>query len=328
MICLIAFAFRLYIRYHCFQKLLIDDWIMMFALTLLLTVVALGQAFLGDVYTVVDFENGDKIPDASFPDTLLKALRGFGASLTVALVGILAVKINFLLFFKRLGTQITMYLVFWYIVLFITVACGAINIGLMDYKCVFGELSYTLSKCIRRSTIKRYFVFQKVSVILDVISDFFSKFINSKTDTVATKNCVLVICFPVLILWNVRIGLRKKIILSCTFGLVALTIAVTIVRGSVFGGTYKSFDKNENRNLNMGWMWFWIFIEFSVGTSAACIRSSVPVNTISVSCRLHHIIPGAVCPKRESIVRTRSTASRGRLAGAASHAALKWSGQI
>ncbi|KAF2789460.1 hypothetical protein K505DRAFT_223553, partial [Melanomma pulvis-pyrius CBS 109.77] len=216
---------------------------------LLLSVVVLGQAFLDDVYKIVEFENGHIIPDASFPDTMRRGLRGFGVALTVSLVGILAVKINFLLFFKRLGAQITSYLIFWYIVLFITVACGATNIGLMDYKCVFNSLEYRKANCTQRNTLKRYFDFQKVSVILDVISD------------------ALIIFFPVVILWNVRISLRKKIILSCTFGLVALTIAVTIVRGSIFGGTYKKFNQNEMRTLNMGWMWFWIFLEFAVGKS-------------------------------------------------------------
>lgn len=74
-------------------------------------------------------------------------------------------------------------------------------------------------------------------------------------------------CFPIIILWNVRISLRKKLILSGTFGLVLLTIAVTIVRGVVFSGTFKKFNKNEMENLNPGWMMFWIFIEFAVGES-------------------------------------------------------------
>jgi hypothetical protein len=75
----------------------------------------------------------------------------------------------------------------------------------------------------------------------------------------------VVIAFPVVILWNVSISLRKKLVLSGTFGLVALTIAVTIVRGSVFGGTYKKFHANEEQNLNVAWMMFWIYIEFAVG---------------------------------------------------------------
>ncbi|OAK95324.1 hypothetical protein IQ06DRAFT_309680 [Phaeosphaeriaceae sp. SRC1lsM3a] len=228
---------------------------MMFALVLLLSIAAIGQVFLVDVYKIVDIENGKVMPDATLPDTMRNGLRGFGAALTIALVGILAVKINFLLFFKRLGTQITTYLVFWYAVFFITISCGATNLGLMDYKCVFGDFQYIAMSCTQRNVLKRYFDFQIVSVVLDVVSDLF------------------IMCFPIIILWNVRITLRKKLILSCTFGLVALTIAVTIVRGSVFGGTYKKFNANEMANLNPGWMWFWIFIEFAVAFLIACIIS-------------------------------------------------------
>jgi hypothetical protein len=174
-LCIVAFAARLYVRFHCFQRLLVDDWIMMFALVLLLSIAVIGQVFLVDVYKIVDLENGKVMPDATFPDTMRNGLRGFGAALTIALVGILAVKINFLLFFKRLGTQITTYLIFWYVVLFITIACGATNLGLMDYKCVFGSFEYISMSCTQRPVLKRYFDFQIVSVVLDVFSDLFSK---------------------------------------------------------------------------------------------------------------------------------------------------------
>lgn len=109
-------------------------------------------------------------------------------------------------------------------------------------------------------------------------------------------------CFPIIILWNVRITLRKKLILSCTFGLVALTIAVTIVRGSVFGGTYKKFNANEMANLNPGWMWFWIFIEFAVGESL--YRShDVSADQYSIPHRLHHLIPCPFCSTRTKVLR-------------------------
>ncbi|ORY03570.1 hypothetical protein BCR34DRAFT_520715 [Clohesyomyces aquaticus] len=254
-LCFLALALRLYVRYHCFRRLLVDDWVMMFAMALLLSVVVLGQVFMTDVYAVGEFQNGQRLPDATFPKVFQNGLRGFGAALTICLVGILTVKINFLLFFKRLGTQITSYLVFWYTVLFVTVACGATNIGLMDYKCVFSSVESILLHCTQPSVIKRYVDFQMVSVILDVISD------------------ALIMCFPIVILWNVRISLRKKIILTCTFGLVALTIAVTIVRGSVFGGVYKSFNKSRGKSMNMSWMWFWMFMEFAVAFLIACIVS-------------------------------------------------------
>lgn len=50
----------------------------------------------------------------SLRTTVRNGLRGFGVSLLLLLIEILAVKINFLLFFKRTGTHITSYLVCWY----------------------------------------------------------------------------------------------------------------------------------------------------------------------------------------------------------------------
>lgn len=151
---------------------------MIFALMLLIAIATLGQIFLGDVYKLVDVENGNIIPDVTFVQTTLNALRGSGASLTIAVVGIIAVKVNFLLFFRRLGAQITMYLIFWYVVLFITIACGAASLGLMGYKCVFGEFEYIASTCSQRDVLRESFNFQIVSVVLDIFSDIFSKFFS------------------------------------------------------------------------------------------------------------------------------------------------------
>lgn len=166
----------MYIRIQCFHRLLADDWIMIFALMLLISIAALGQVFLTDIYKMVDVENGKIVPDATFPSTMENAARGSGAALTIAVVGIIAVKVNFLLFFKRLGTQITTYLVFWYVVLFITVACGAASLGLMGYKCVFGDFEYVVKTCATRDSLRESFDFQIVSVVLDVLSDLFSRF--------------------------------------------------------------------------------------------------------------------------------------------------------
>lgn len=149
----------------------------MFAFALLLSVVAIGQAFLEDLYKEIAFENGQLQPDANLPNAVEKGLHGFGAAMTISLVGISAIKINFLVFFKRLGTQITSYLVFWYIVLVVTIGCGVTNIAMMDYKCVFATFEYLMASCQTRGTLQRVYNFQKVSVSLDVISDALSKFL-------------------------------------------------------------------------------------------------------------------------------------------------------
>ena len=45
----------------------------------------------------------------------------------------------------------------------------------------------------------------------------------------------------------------------------AFTIAVTIVRGSIFGGVYKSITPDNVRSMNVTWIWFWFALEYIVG---------------------------------------------------------------
>lgn len=71
-------------------------------------------------------------------------------------------------------------------------------------------------------------------------------------------------CFPIVIVWKVRINIKKKIILVGIFSLVFFTIAATIVRGSIFGGVYKTLDERKRMNMNVTWIWFWFFIEYLI----------------------------------------------------------------
>lgn len=75
---------------------------------------------------------------------------------------------------------------------------------------------------------------------------------------------LIVLCFPIFILWKVKITLRKKLLLSTVFGLVGFTIAVTIVRGSIFGGVYKSIDSTGTNEINISWITFWFYVELTV----------------------------------------------------------------
>lgn len=75
---------------------------------------------------------------------------------------------------------------------------------------------------------------------------------------------ITVLSFPISILWSVNISIRKKLILGGIFGLVGFTIAVTIVRGSIFGGVYKSINADGGSELNVSWIWFWLYVEYTV----------------------------------------------------------------
>ncbi|KAK8078829.1 hypothetical protein PG994_002636 [Apiospora phragmitis] len=68
--------------------------------------------------------------------------------------------------------------------------------------------------------------------------------------------------------------MRQKLVLTGVFLLVGFTIAVTVVRGSIFGGVYKAVgNANHIRVLNIGWLLFWFMIQYVVSFMIACIIS-------------------------------------------------------
>lgn len=84
--------------------------------------------------------------------------------------------------------------------------------------------------------------------------------------------CRSVFILPVSILWKSHITLRQKFGLTVLFGLVFFTIAVTIVRGSIFTDVYSIIGTKEAQEEQVSFAWFWFYIEFSVGKSTFTIN--------------------------------------------------------
>ncbi|KAI0188148.1 hypothetical protein EV127DRAFT_513172 [Xylaria flabelliformis] len=254
-LCLISVSVRTYTRFICFHRLLIDDYLMLLALVLLAGTAATGQLVLGDVYTLIRVGRGEEAPGPNFLEETKRGILGFAVQSIFCYAGLWLIKLSFLVFFYRLGHNVTKYLIFWWIVLFFVIASLATEIGIVQYQCIFGPIDYILGVCKETAVIMKTDELFKVSVIIDVISD------------------VLILCFPIVILWKVRINLRRKLILVGIFSLVAFTIAITVVRGSIFGGVYKSFNPDHPETMNITWIWFWFNLEFIVSFIIACLVS-------------------------------------------------------
>jgi cell division protein FtsX len=74
-------------------------------------------------------------------------------------------------------------------------------------------------------------------------------------------------------LWRSGIELRKKLILSFIFGMICFTIAVTIVRGSVFTRVWGKQSNDQRPLQSASVTWFWFYTEFSVAIIIACVVS-------------------------------------------------------
>ncbi|KAI0968225.1 hypothetical protein F4678DRAFT_206731 [Xylaria arbuscula] len=246
-LCVIAFACRAHIRILCHCRFLADDWLMLVSLLALLGNGILSQLLLDPVYTVSYVEAGHLQPSADFLDVVRRNLQAFGIFFIVSYIGIWLIKVGFLVFFYRLGSKITRFLVLWWIFLIVTIASLGIILGTGRFSCFFGSIEYISTVCSTTGADKDKAIF-KLSVALDVISD------------------ALILAFPLSILWGTSISLRQKYVLSAVFSLVLLTVAVTIVRTSAYGGANETVA-------SVPWVWFWISVEWVVSFIAACIVS-------------------------------------------------------
>lgn len=277
-LCLLAFTVRVYIRFFCFRRLLFEDWLMVAALACHLAVAVLGQLYLVDMYALISAEHGGPVGSNFYSDAL-HGLKAFGTMCLLSITGIWLIKLNFLLFFYRLGHQIRVYRILWWAVLIFTVGCGAGCYGLVQYPCMFGDVETVFVKCGSAPYNRQSYIHVIMTAVLDIVSDFTSK---SKIDGISEADANpkffwLVLCFPIFILWNVKISLHKKLVLTAVFGLVGLTIAVTIVRASIFSPQYKAINGGSTEEVNICWVIFWFYVEFTVGECSSLIQPWNPL---------------------------------------------------
>ncbi|KAK3329236.1 hypothetical protein B0H66DRAFT_609958 [Apodospora peruviana] len=251
-LCFLAFCSRAYIRYVCFRRLFVEDYLMLFTLGILLGSAIVSQLRLQYVYIMEDVGNGLIPIPATFMLDVPKALVAVFSETVICSIGIYAVKVNFLLFFRRLHGQLTQYLVFWWIVLAITIGCFAVSVAFLEYKCTLSGLDVIFVECTSKADIAREWRNVIMSCSLDAFTD------------------ILILCFPISILWGVRVPMRKKIVLGCVFSLTIFTVIVTIIRGTIqYGRIASDFSQSQN----IGWVWFWIVIELTTSYLIACLVS-------------------------------------------------------
>lgn len=152
---------------------------MLFSLAILISTGAVLQRFLSDIYLMIHVQNRLAVPGPDFPDRMLAGLRASGAVLILNTVGIWLIKLNFLVFFYRLGHQVRSYLIFWWVAVVIVVGCGAVLLGVIPYSCSFGNFSHLTYQCSTVPSVNHIYTMYKVSISLDALSDAISQFLNT-----------------------------------------------------------------------------------------------------------------------------------------------------
>jgi hypothetical protein len=137
------------------------------------------QLYVGYVYDVEAVRKGDysKI-DPDFYANSKKGFAALGACVYITVAALFIIKLNFLIFFKRLGAGFRRFHVAWWTVTTFTVGVAIVLCGLQEVRCVFGPIDYILGEeCVDKTTLRRMFVKSIFSVVVDVLSDILSEFL-------------------------------------------------------------------------------------------------------------------------------------------------------
>ncbi|KUI64270.1 hypothetical protein VM1G_11073 [Cytospora mali] len=256
-LCFVAFVSRIYIRWVCFRRLLAEDFLMLAAMLLLTGIEALSQYYAGFIYHLMAYVNGTATIGPDFVTNTEGMLKSCGPAIIMFLIGFYFIKVNFLLFFYRLGNRAArIFRIVWWVVFGIVLVCGiaSVTMGVSTFKCLFGGIFYTFTTCETVEYENKFFTYFRASVALDIFTD------------------ALIIGFLVWILWGVRISLRKKIALGAIFSLVGFTVVATILRGALLSEVFEQTEEG-GKTFNIPWVWFWFHVELCIAFIVACLVS-------------------------------------------------------
>lgn len=148
---------------------------MVAAMAVLVAIAIVAQVYIGDLYELLHVQNMIKAPGPDFLNQMARGLKGDAIQIVLSIIGLWMIKLNFLLFFYRIGYQIKAYLITWWVALVVVMACGVINIGMVPYDCMLGDIMHITVSCAAESRVQDIYTLYIVSVVIDVLSDLISK---------------------------------------------------------------------------------------------------------------------------------------------------------
>lgn len=138
-------AFRLCVKLRAFRKLYVDDYLVVLAWLIKLTTSILWQIKLPAMYEQYAVQSGQKPITPGFFERDAVFLR-YIVPLNILFYSCLwAVKISFLVFFRRLGSNVRNQKIWWWFVLILTILAWVACIADIRYQCALGSIEHILS---------------------------------------------------------------------------------------------------------------------------------------------------------------------------------------
>lgn len=148
---------------------------MLLAFSIITSTTAVLHTYLADIYLMsLPIESVD-LPSEDYANRLTVVWRVDGVAVILSTLGTWIIKMNFMLFFYRLGHQLRAYVAVWWVAVVVIVACGVVILGIIPYDCMFETSDWVNTHCSTTSKMDYIYSFYQANVALDVLSDLISE---------------------------------------------------------------------------------------------------------------------------------------------------------
>jgi len=143
---LLFFTFRIFTRAKVFKRLFWDDALVFMAWLLLLAIAILGIFLKGPMHLVAAIGRGELMAPPDLTQQLKFYPHGQVVFYWLYFTGLWAIKLSFMVFFRRLGSRVRGQKAVWWTVLALTIASFLTVVAVIDYKCLLGSTDIQLGK--------------------------------------------------------------------------------------------------------------------------------------------------------------------------------------
>lgn len=215
----------------------IDDGFFLLALVTFLAGTVMLYVDVPHFYLEENVTAGLESPPTNFIPLLILGEKLEDAVTSLIGASVVSVKFSFLFFFRALLRQQKKMLVWWWCIFALLIPTAFIMIFAIFIVCAYWNQEVFV-KCVTPAVHSRQDGVLKSITILDILTDAF------------------LISIPVVLLWNVRITIRRKLALGGILCLSFCTMIVSIIK--VAGGF------TSNGGVDTAWVFFWYTIEAAV----------------------------------------------------------------
>ncbi|PWY87405.1 hypothetical protein BO70DRAFT_421019 [Aspergillus heteromorphus CBS 117.55] len=234
-------------RLCTFRRLWLDDAFAIIAWLMLLASAIIWQSQLYHLYLIFQLSDGTM----SMTPDIIAQIAQLGRAEIFFLVffysSLWTIKASFLVFFRRLGGTDRRWITWFWCVVGFALAAYCVVVGDIQWTCLVNIRAASMARCSTEKAILYQYDTLIINLALDVLTD------------------LAIISLPIILLWNIQIPLRQKLILMAILSLAVVIIIVAIVRVAVVA--------RKDSNSDESWLWMWSFIEATVANIVACVAS-------------------------------------------------------